>query len=61
MRGLVLVVDTPYFVITDAEGRYRLAGLPAGRHILKVWLDSRSTLERPVEVRDGATLRVDFP
>ena len=61
MRGLILIVDTPYFLITDTEGRYRLAGLPAGRHTLKVWRDSRSTLEHPVDLRGDETLRVDFP
>jgi plastocyanin len=61
MRGLILVVDTPYFIVTDTEGRYRLVGLPAGRHTLKVWLDSRTILERPVDLRGDETLRVDFP
>src|SRR5467141_1843358 len=28
MRGLVLVLDTPFFVVTDADGRFRLRGLP---------------------------------
>ena len=61
MRGLILVVATPHFVLTDTEGRYRLTGLPPGRYTLKVWLDSRTTLERPVELQAGATLRADFP
>jgi len=61
MRGLILVLDTPHFIVTDPDGRYRLGGLPAGRYTLKVWLDSRTTLERPVELRDGDTLRADFP
>jgi hypothetical protein len=61
MRGLILVVDTPYFIVTDTEGRYRLVGLPAGRHTLKVWLDSRTILERPVDLRGDETLHVDFP
>lgn len=61
MRGLILVLDTPYFVLTDTDGRYRLSGLPTGRHTLKVWLDSKTTLERPVELQAGATLRADFP
>jgi hypothetical protein len=61
MRGLILVLDTPYFVLTDTDGRYRLSELPAGRHTLKVWLDSKTTLERPVELQAGATLRADFP
>ena len=61
MRALILVVDTPYFVMSDAEGRFRLGGLPPGRHTLKAWLSSKTTLERPVELTSGSTLRVNFP
>ncbi len=61
MRGLVLVLDTPHFVTTDTDGRFRLSGLPAGHYKLKAWLDSKTTLERPVELKNGATVRVDFP
>lgn len=61
MRGLILVLDTPYFAITDTAGRYRLTGLPAGHFTLKAWIDSRTTRERPVELTSGATLRADLP
>ena len=61
MRGLVLVLETPHFVRTDPEGRYRLAGLPAGRYKLKAWVNSKTTLERAVELKNGATLHLDFP
>lgn len=61
MRGLILVVDTPYFTITDPAGHFRLSGLPAGHHTLKAWLSSETTLERAVELKNGSTLRVDFP
>jgi plastocyanin len=61
MRGLILVLDTPYFVKTEFDGRFRLGGLPAGTFKLRAWLDSRTTLEKPVELKAGATLRVDFP
>jgi plastocyanin len=61
MRALILVLDTPYFVVSDAQGRYRLDGLPAGRYVLKAWLDSKTTLERPVLLQGGATLHADFP
>src|SRR5213596_788949 len=30
MRGLILVLNTPYFVTTDTDGRFRLSGLPSG-------------------------------
>jgi plastocyanin len=61
MRGLILVLNTPYFVITDESGRFQLSGLPAGRYTLKAWIDSKTTREQPVELKSGATLRADFP
>jgi|GraSoiStandDraft_34_1057297.scaffolds.fasta_scaffold268307_2 plastocyanin len=61
MRALILVLDTPYFVTSDDEGRFRLSGLPSGHHTLKAWLSSKTTLERPVELTSGSTLRVNFP
>jgi plastocyanin len=60
MRALILVVDTPYFVVTDAEGNFRLSGLPEVRGVLKAWIDSRTTKERPVQLSADETLRVDF-
>ena len=61
MRGLILVLNTPYFVMTDTSGHFRLSGLPAGRYTLKAWIDSRTTREKPVDLKNGQTLRVDFP
>lgn len=61
MRALVLVLATPHFVMTDEEGRFRLSGLPAGRYTLKAWVDSRTTHEKPVDLKSGSTLHVDFP
>lgn len=61
MRGLILVLATPHFVVSDTEGRYRLTGLPPGRYTLKAWLTSKSTLERPVDLKSGETLHLDLP
>ena len=61
MRGLILVLSTPYFVMTDTAGHFRLSGLPAGHYTLKAWIDSRTTQEKPVDLKNGQTLHVDFP
>lgn len=60
MRGTILVLDTPYFQKTDTNGGFQLTGLPAGKFKLKAWVDEKTTLEREVELKDGATVRVDF-
>jgi len=61
MRALILVLATPHFVVSDTQGRYRLDGLPAGHYLLRAWVDSKTTLERPVSLQDGSTLHADFP
>lgn len=60
MRAAILVLDTPHFVVTDADGRFELPDLPPGRHLLKAWLDSRTTLTLPVELVPGQELRVEL-
>jgi plastocyanin len=61
MRGLILVLNTPYFVMTDTNGHFRLSGLPAGHYTLKAWIDSSTTREKPVDLKNGQTLHIDLP
>lgn len=60
MRGLILVLDTPYFVKTAPDGAFRLENLPEGKFTLKAWLSEHKILERPVELKNGVTTKVDF-
>lgn len=60
MRAVILVLETPHFVVTDADGKFRLTGLPAGRYTLKAWLNSATTLEHPVELAPDATLQIEL-
>ncbi len=61
MRAIVLVLDTPHFVISDTKGNFKLKGLPAGNYKLKAWIDSRTTLEKSVALTDGGAVKVNFP
>ena len=61
MRGLILVLNTPYFAVSDEQGRFRLTKLPAGQGTLKAWIDSKTTREQPVQLKDGETAQVNFP
>jgi len=60
MRGLILVLATPYFVTTDTSGRFRLQGLPSGHYTLKAWLDSRTTRQQSVDLKTGGVVHLDF-
>lgn len=61
MRGLILVLDSPYFTVTDDDGNYRLTNLPAGPFVVKAWIDSRTTRTHPVDLKSGATQHVNLP
>jgi plastocyanin len=61
MRGLILVLETPYFTVTDSAGKFRLTGLPAGHYVVKAWLSSSSTLQAPVDLKSGATTKLSLP
>src|SRR6266513_4649376 len=56
MRALILVLNTPYFVVTNPDGGYRLSSLLAGHYTLKAWINSKTTRERPVQLKNGETL-----
>ncbi len=60
MRGSIVVVDTPHFAKTDAEGNFRIEGIPAGTRTFKVWLSPKETLERTVDLKPGAPTTVDW-
>jgi plastocyanin len=61
MRGLILVLETPYFAITDPQGHFRLTNLPDGHHLLKAWINSKTTLQQPVDLKSGAALQLHLP
>ncbi|MEO7100533.1 MAG: carboxypeptidase regulatory-like domain-containing protein [Luteolibacter sp.] len=61
MRGIILALDTPHFVISGTDGNYKLSGLPAGTYKIKAWIDSRTTLEKSVTLTGGGTTKLDFP
>lgn len=40
MGAYIMVVDTPYYGITDKDGRYQILGVPNGRYKVDVWHES---------------------
>jgi plastocyanin len=52
MEAHVLVVDTPYFTRTGADGRATVAGVPAGRYRVRPW--------HPLQKAAGAPQDIDI-
>ncbi len=57
MYGWVVVIPPGSAAVTGPSGSFTLAGVPPGRHTLRVWHETLGTLEVPVEVGpDGKQL-----
>ena len=53
MSAYIMVVDTPYYAVTDKQGRFHIAGVPPGTYTLHAWHESGSVLTESVTVRPG--------
>lgn len=51
MRAWWLVVDHPYAVVTDADGKFALDMLPEGEHELVVWQERVGYVEKALKVK----------
>lgn len=61
MEAHVLVVDTPWFGKTGADGIARIAGMPAGRYRLRVWHPRQKLAAAEQTVRiEAAPGRAEF-
>jgi plastocyanin len=54
MEAWVLVVESPYFGKTGADGQVRIAGLPAGRYRLQLWHPLQKARAPAVDIEVGA-------
>ena len=60
MVSYVGVVAHSYFGVSGADGAFRITGVPAGRHAIRVWHERYGRLMKNVEVKAGGTVTVDF-
>lgn len=65
MTAWWLVLDHPYAAVTDAEGKFSIAGLPPGNHEFVVWQESAGYIERKfvvkVDGKDPAPVTIKAP
>jgi plastocyanin len=55
MSAYILVVDTPYYAVTDQQGRYRIANVPPGTYTLHAWHESGADLTQTVTINASNT------
>ncbi len=54
MEAFVVVVPTPYFAVTKADGSYAIPNVPDGSYTVKVWHPKLKATEKAVTVTGAA-------
>jgi hypothetical protein len=60
MNIYVGVMSHPYFAVSDATGRFEIAGVPAGRRQVEVWHERFGPIAVTVDVPAGRTVAVEL-
>ena len=60
MEGYVVVLQNPYFAVTDKTGHYEIEGVPPGSYTVGVWHWKTKAQPKPVTVDAAKPATVDF-
>ncbi len=59
MVAYVVVTETPYFAVTDADGKYTISDVPSGTYQLSVWQE-RLKKKQTQEITVNSTTTANF-
>lgn len=60
MEAYVVVLQNPYFAVTNSDGHYRIENVPPGAYSLGVWAAKGKAPVKPVTVDAAKPTQVDF-
>lgn len=63
MQAFIRVDPHPFHAVTDANGSFRIEGVPLGHYRMEVWQEKLGTRELEVKVDEGRTLSlsIEYP
>lgn len=60
MGGYWVVADSPYTVISDADGNFSISDIPPGKYTLKIWHEKLGESKQEVVVSKGGNTKTDI-
>ncbi len=61
MSAFIVVLDNPYFTLTDKTGEFTLDNVPPGDYTLKTWHEKYKPVSQQVTVKPDQTVKVVLP
>jgi plastocyanin len=60
MEAYVLALETPYYAVSAADGKYEIKDIPAGKYDLKIWHEKLKAQVVSVTVPEKGDVTIDF-
>jgi plastocyanin len=60
MEAFIVVLQNPFFAVTDKDGHYEVDDIPPGQYTVGVWHPKLKGPAKPVTVAAGKPVTVDF-
>ena len=60
MEAYLHVFSHPFYALTDATGKFRITGIPAGDHPIRVWHETLGVLNKMVTIPSNGTVTLNF-
>jgi hypothetical protein len=60
MHCVVLVLDSPWYAISNEKGNYSITNVPPGTYRLKAWHERMPPQVREITVPENGDVKADF-
>jgi len=61
MAAYIMAVETPYFAVSDEDGAFTIADVPAGSYTYHAWRPGGTTLSGSMTAGQGTRLDIKWP
>lgn len=60
MEAYVVVLENPYYAVSEKDGSYTIKNVPAGKYMLKIWHEKLKSEPQEVTVAESGEVDVNF-
>lgn len=60
MEAFVVVLETPYYAVSEKDGSFAIRNVPAGKYTLKIWHEKLKGAPQEITVPESGDVAVNF-